>query len=517
MPGPAGDSPDLMVTRIAASAHSPASGTSFTLSVTVRNDGDGDAPSTTLRFYRSADPTITTSGTEVGTSAVAPLAASASSEHSISLTAPTVPGTYWYGACVKAVAEETDTADNCSASVQVTVTAPPATSTPPPATSTPPPAETAPAETAPAETAPAETAPGPAGDSPDLMVTRIAASAHSPASGTSFTLSVTVRNDGDGDAPSTTLRFYRSADPTITTSGTEVGTSAVAPLAASASSEHSISLTAPTVPGTYWYGACVKAVAEETDTADNCSASVQVTVRTPIPDLVTRRAIIDYGNLASGAKFTISMNVENHGDAATPATTMRFYLSTDETITASDAAVSRIIAVSPLPARVYGEGAVWGSAELTVPATSGTYWYGACVVPVPGEINTANNCRVAKEVTVPGPAGDSPDLMVTRIAASAHSPASGTSFTLSVTVRNDGDGDAPSTTLRFYRSADPTITTSGTEVGTSAVAPLAASASSEHSISLTAPTVPGTYWYGACVKAVAEETDTADNARHRCR
>ena len=233
------------------------------------------------------------------------------------------------------------------------------------------------------------------------MVTRIAASAHSPASGTSFTLSVTVRNDGDGDAPSTTLRFYRSADPTITTSGTEVGTSAVAPLAASASSEHSISLTAPTVPGTYWYGACVKAVAEETDTADNCSASVQVTVRTPIPDLVTKRAIIDYGNLASGAKFTISMNVENHGDAATPATTMRFYLSTDETITASDAAVSRIIAVSPLPARVYGEGAVWGSAELTVPATSGTYWYGACVVPVPGEINTANNCRVAKEVTVP--------------------------------------------------------------------------------------------------------------------
>ena len=186
--------------------------------------------STARRIRRSPRPTP-----RWAQGAAAPLAASGSSAESVTLTAPTVPGTYWYGACVKAVAEETDTADNCSASVQVTVTAPPATSTPPPAETAP--AETAPAETAPAETAPAETAPGPAGDSPDLMVTRIAASAHSPASGTSFTLSVTVRNDGDGDAPSTTLRFYRSADPTITTSGTEVGTSAVAPLAASASSE----------------------------------------------------------------------------------------------------------------------------------------------------------------------------------------------------------------------------------------------------------------------------------------
>ena len=51
-------------------------GKAFTVSATVRNDGDGDSAATTLRYYRSADATITTSDAEVGTDAVAGLAAS---------------------------------------------------------------------------------------------------------------------------------------------------------------------------------------------------------------------------------------------------------------------------------------------------------------------------------------------------------------------------------------------------------------------------------------------------------
>ncbi len=40
---------------------------SFTLSVTVRNQGNVDSNSTTLRYYRSTDSTISTSDTEVDT------------------------------------------------------------------------------------------------------------------------------------------------------------------------------------------------------------------------------------------------------------------------------------------------------------------------------------------------------------------------------------------------------------------------------------------------------------------
>ena len=94
----------------------------------------------------------------------------------------------------------------------------------------------------------------------------------------SFTLGVTVSNEGSGSSGSTTLRYHRSADSTITSGDTEVGTNAVGSLAASGSSRESIDLTAPSAPGTYYYGACVDAVPDESDATNNCSGSVAFTV-----------------------------------------------------------------------------------------------------------------------------------------------------------------------------------------------------------------------------------------------
>ena len=49
----------------------------------------------------------------------------------------------------------------------------------------------------------------------------------------------------------------------------------------------SISLTAPSTPGTYYYGACVDVVSDETDATNNCSPAVTVKVgAAPAPDLV---------------------------------------------------------------------------------------------------------------------------------------------------------------------------------------------------------------------------------------
>ena len=44
-----------------------------------------------------------------------------------------------------------------------------------------------------------------------------------------------------------------------------------------------MSPTAPSAAGTYYYGACVDAVTDESDTTNNCSSSVQVTVTAPTP------------------------------------------------------------------------------------------------------------------------------------------------------------------------------------------------------------------------------------------
>ena len=94
--------------------------------------------------------------------------------------------------------------------------------------------------------------------------------------------------------------------------------------------------------------------------------------------------------------------------------------------------------------------------DLTAPSTAGTYYYGACVDTVTGESDTTNNCSGSLAVTVPEP---EPDLVVGSPTVSDSSPTSGASFTLSATVRNAGGAASSSTTLRYYRSTDATITT----------------------------------------------------------
>ena len=96
-----------------------------------------------------------------------------------------------------------------------------------------------------------------------------------------------IRNDGGAESPATTLRFYRSTNRTITTTDILVGTIAVGALAASGSTRtETFSLTAPSTAGTYYYGACVDAVTGESDTTNNCSFSMTITVDGPPPDLV---------------------------------------------------------------------------------------------------------------------------------------------------------------------------------------------------------------------------------------
>ncbi len=72
--------------------------------------------------------------------------------------------------------------------------------------------------------------------------------------------------------------FYRSSDATISPADTLVGTRAVSDIAASGTMRVGIYWNAPTSPGTYFYGVCVDAVPEESDTTNNCSSSVQVEV-----------------------------------------------------------------------------------------------------------------------------------------------------------------------------------------------------------------------------------------------
>ena len=118
---PTGLMPDLVAGSPTVTDSTLTPGQSFTLSVTVRNRGSARAAATTLRYYRSTNSTISSSDTAVGTDRVSALAAGAGGAESIGLTAPSSAGTYYYGACVEPVGEESDTGNNCSDGVRVTV------------------------------------------------------------------------------------------------------------------------------------------------------------------------------------------------------------------------------------------------------------------------------------------------------------------------------------------------------------------------------------------------------------
>ena len=271
------------------------------------------------------------------------------------LTAPDTSGTYYYGACVDSVTDESDTTNNCSRSV----------------------------------TEPA----------PDLVVATPTVSDSSPDAGATFTLSATVRNDGDEAAAATTLRYYRSTGRIITTSDTEVGTDQVGELAASGTSRESISLTAKLPASTYYYGACVDSVTSESDTTNNCSSSVPVTVTAPNkPDLIIYAIVTftnPFGGTPPGGLIQVSAGVRNQGGVASPATTLRFYQSTDATITTSDTEVGTA-AVGGLAA----SGTRSHGADVTAPSSTGTYYYGACVDAVTDEFDTTNNCSGSIPVDV---------------------------------------------------------------------------------------------------------------------
>ena len=232
-------SPDLIVESPSVNDNTLTTGQSFTLRATVRNHGNASAAATTLRYYRSSNATISSSDTEVGTDVVSSLSAGGTSAESISLNAPSDAGTYYYGACVESVSGESNTGNNCSSGVSVTVSG---------------------------------------SGSPDLIVESPSVNDNTLTTGQSFTLRATVRNQGNASAAATTLRYYRSSNATISADDTEAGTDGVNSLSAGGTSAESISLNAPSSAGTYYYGACVDNVSGESNTGNNCSSGVSVTV-----------------------------------------------------------------------------------------------------------------------------------------------------------------------------------------------------------------------------------------------
>ena len=132
------------------------------------------------------------------------------------------------------------------------------------------------------------------------------------------------------------------------------------------------------------------------------SASATVTVTEPPSDLVVTSPSVSVSALTPGQSFRLRVTVRSQGTGRAGATTLRYYRSTDATITGGDTPVGTdtVGALSP-------SGQAQESIQLTVSTSDGTYYYGACVDSVSGESRTGNNCSpglrvMVKAATAPG-------------------------------------------------------------------------------------------------------------------
>ena len=331
----------------------------------------------------------------------------------------------------------------------------------------------------------------------DLIVDTPSVEKSTVAPGETFTLSTTVRNIGTGSfTDTTTLRYFQSADTTLNrTDGTdtEVGTDTISTLSGyPGTTAVDITVTAPTEPGTYYYFAYVDPVPGEGSgfsgsIANNTSSSyVTVTVSAP-PDLTVSLYRLRETTFAPGERFTLEATVINNGAGGAAATQLWVYEDSDDRY-----GREQLITRHTVSAISAGSSSA-ESISITAPSEVGTYYYRVSVQEVTGETVTDNNSSNWISIDVLEP------LVLASLQSSKFALASGESFTLTATVKNDGDARSAGTTVQYYRSSNNSLSSSDTRVGSRSVIALAAGGTTQVSIPLSAPQTPGTYYYGACV------------------
>jgi subtilase family serine protease len=456
---------DLVISSVSAPASSGA-GQSVTLTDTTRNQGSA-APATVTQYYLSANTTYEAADIALGTRSVPALANGASHTGSVTLSLPTSVATgTWY---ILARADGADTLAEISEanntnwrSIQI---------------------------------------------GPDLSVWSVSAPA-AAGPGQTITVSDTISNSGGGSAAASAVQYYLSSDAAFDAADAVLGSRNVPAIAAGASNSGSASLTLPATLGTgNWYilarADAGGAVAELNESNNVAARGFQVG-----PDLVVSTLSAPAVG-AAGRTLTISDSVRNQGGAAAPASTTRYYLSSNTSLDASDVAIGS----ASVPALAAGATSS-ASVTLGIPADIATgAWYliaqadGAGEITETAETNNTNYRYLQIGV----------DLAVSALSAPA-SAAAGQTIAVSDTTRNQGAGLAPASSTQFFLSANSTLDATDTLLGARALPALDTGASSAGATPIALPaTLSAGVWF-VIAKADAEgavtETSEVNNTSY---
>ena len=453
--------PDLVVQIPFAplSDSAPAAGANFILAVTVRNVGDAEASATTLRYYRSNEPTISSGDTPVGTDAMSALAASGASAESIRLTAPASAGIYYYGACVDAVSGESRTGNNCSQSVRVTVSG--------------------------------------GGSGAGKMYWTDWWTGHK-----------IQRANLDGSG----------VEDLVTSTSGLVWPHGLA-----------LDLGAGKMYWTdWWTNKIQRANLNGSGVEDLVTSGLGRTGSLALDLGAGKMYWTDWGtdkiqraNLdGSGVEDLVTSGLNRPTDLALDPGAGKMYWTDEEStkiqranldgsgvedLVTSGLFIPTGLALDPGAGKMY-----WtddGTDKIQRANLDGS---GVEDLLTSG-FDTIGSLALDTSGAAGGGGSSLPDLVLETPSVSVSTLRTAQSFDFRVTVRNQGGLRSVATTLRYYRSNEPTISSSDTPVGTDAVRALVASGASAESIRLTAPASAGIYYYGACADPVSGESRTGNN------
>ncbi len=357
------DPPDLVIASISVDYDTMYPGERFTVSATVRNAGGRRAANARLRYYRSSDATFSSDDEELVSTDdfIGGLEGGETSDETANLDAPDTQGVYYYIARAEPVRNEEDTDNNYDA-VAITVLPPAA---------------------------------------PDYVIVSLTSNRYLVDPGKYFRLDATVLNQGEEDArETTTVRFYRSLDPIPSPDDEEVRTDTIRALRDGKTDYGVRNGPAPEQPGAYYYYACVDAVSDERITDNNCSDVVTINVRGP--DLVVNTVSVDYFSrthttVRPDGIFELEVTVRNQGTEDADDSTLRYYTSSDATLSSDDTEVAtdRVFSLDPNETSK-----TYKSDWIRVPYTSGFFYALVCVDSLEDESDTDNNCFEPIKLTV---------------------------------------------------------------------------------------------------------------------
>ena len=408
---------DLVVESFSPNQTIISSAETFSFTAVIRNNGGTTTSPTTLSYYGSRGNNIFNELHLRANDNVASLPPDSTTAITTSLIAQIDQQSWNYGLCVGVVAEEVRTNNNCSNTIKIDIVL------------------------------------------PDLIVSSFNTSETTIFAGQWFTLTALVDNIGAGKTSAikgvndTQVTFYRQDVADSTNNRQDIISKTLDIINAGASDVTASATIIGHSAGTKYYTACVSTY-EEAVTTNNCSNSIAVSIA-PI-DLFISGIKVEYSSGIS--VITVKPNEiinfkgsfeKKGGDARGDGTLLgydvviKFYRSNDSNITTSDTQ----LATKTIRSVVYEGRTGFSSPYISISGHSfGTKYYGFCIEPVAGEVNTSNNCStgipIGAELSINNVAnvadGDDPKYNLSQIISTTIAQIEGSKYLFSTSITEDG-------------------------------------------------------------------------------